>query len=98
MVALAVGAGNAVAEESTAEQRQQVRLPETPYDYTQASLPKYVRKHAAMYDNTPADNPITNHGATLGRVLFYDRQLSRNGTTSCASCHQQKLAFTDGKK
>ena len=98
MVVLAVSAGNAAAEESNAEQRQQVRLPKTPYDYTQASLPKYVRKHAAMYDNTPADNPITNHGATLGRVLFYDRQLSRNGTTSCASCHQQKLAFTDGKK
>ncbi len=32
----------------------------------------------------------------MGRVLFYDRSLSANGTTSCASCHQQKLAFTDG--
>lgn len=46
-------------------------------------------------DNTPQNNPITDIGATLGRVLFYDRSLSRNGTISCASCHQQKHAFGD---
>jgi cytochrome c peroxidase len=33
----------------------------------------------------------------LGRHLFYDRALSGNGTYSCASCHQQELAFTDGR-
>ncbi|HEX7418542.1 MAG TPA: cytochrome c peroxidase [Thermoanaerobaculia bacterium] len=33
----------------------------------------------------------------LGRQLFYDRRLSYNGTQSCADCHQQKLAFTDGR-
>lgn len=33
----------------------------------------------------------------LGRHLFYDRRLSGNGTQSCASCHQQTLAFTDGQ-
>ena len=32
----------------------------------------------------------------LGRFLFYDRRLSGNGTQSCASCHIQQLAFTDG--
>jgi cytochrome c peroxidase len=31
----------------------------------------------------------------LGRVLFYDRQLSRNDTVACASCHRQKAAFAD---
>lgn len=34
---------------------------------------------------------------TLGRVLFYDTQLSADGSTSCASCHQQSLAFSDDK-
>ncbi len=34
----------------------------------------------------------------LGRHLFYEKRLSRNNTTSCGSCHQQKLAFTDGLK
>jgi cytochrome c peroxidase len=33
----------------------------------------------------------------LGRHLFYDTRLSRNGSRSCASCHKQELAFTDGK-
>jgi cytochrome c peroxidase len=43
----------------------------------------------ASFDNTPAANPITDAGATLGRVLFYDVRLSRNDATSCASCHRQ---------
>jgi cytochrome c peroxidase len=46
---------------------------------------------------TPPDNPLTVAKAELGRHLFYDRRLSYNGTQSCASCHQQRLAFTDGK-
>lgn len=33
----------------------------------------------------------------LGRYLFYDKRISGNGTQSCASCHIQSLAFTDGK-
>lgn len=42
-------------------------------------------------------NPeVTNHGATLGRVLFYDPQLSINNSVSCASCHEQSKAFADG--
>ena len=35
--------------------------------------------------------------ALLGRYLFYDRRMSVNGTQSCASCHRQELAFTDGR-
>ena len=48
--------------------------------------------------NTPATNPITDAGATLGRVLFYDRRLSANQSMSCASCHQQALGFTDAAR
>jgi cytochrome c peroxidase len=36
-----------------------------------------------------------DHLPTLGRVLFYDRQLSVNNSVSCASCHKQELAFAD---
>lgn len=46
-------------------------------------------------DNTPASNPITDAGATLGRVLFYDKRLSANNTVSCGSCHLQALGFAD---
>lgn len=40
---------------------------------------------------------ITNEGATLGRVLFYDKKLSLNNSVSCATCHHQNKAFTDGE-
>jgi len=45
----------------------------------------------------PADNPTTKEGVYLGRLLFYEKALSANNDISCESCHQQKLAFTDGK-
>jgi len=44
----------------------------------------------------PAENPMTAAKVELGRHLFYDTRLSANRTQSCATCHQQKLAFTDG--
>jgi cytochrome c peroxidase len=45
----------------------------------------------------PEDNPMTEEGIRLGRHLFYDPILSFDSTVSCASCHQQEKAFTDGK-
>lgn len=45
----------------------------------------------------PADNPMSKAKIKLGRWLFYDRRLSVNNTMSCATCHIQALAFTDGK-
>lgn len=59
-------------------------------NYENQSLPGYIRR-----DNTTVGNPITDEGATLGRVLFYDKRLSRDNTVSCASCHQQARAFGD---
>lgn len=50
---------------------------------------------ASSLDNTPGGNAITDAGATLGRVLFYDRRLSANDRVACASCHQQAFAFSD---
>ncbi len=45
----------------------------------------------------PDDNPMSAAKVELGRYLFYDPQLSGNGTMSCSSCHLQALAFSDGK-
>jgi cytochrome c peroxidase len=59
------------------------------YPYASQPVPTYVTR-----DNT-ADNPITDAGATLGRVLFYDKALSVDESISCASCHKQSLAFGD---
>lgn len=44
------------------------------------------------------DNATTDAGATLGRVLFYDKKLSLNNTVSCGTCHQQQKGFSDGKQ
>src|SRR5579862_6265360 len=45
----------------------------------------------------PASNPMNDAKMELGRRLFYDKRMSVNGKASCATCHRQELAFTDGK-
>jgi cytochrome c peroxidase len=44
----------------------------------------------------PRDNPLITERVNLGRQLFHEPLLSRNGAISCASCHAEKSAFTDG--
>jgi cytochrome c peroxidase len=85
------------------EQPKIIDLPETPYNYTNLNLPPHFLTNddgalpSSIYgiDNNPGDNPVTDAGATLGRVLFYDTHLSRNETVACGSCHRQDLAFSD---
>jgi cytochrome c peroxidase len=43
----------------------------------------------------PLDNPLTVEGVDLGRKLFHDKILSKNGVQSCASCHNKQYGFTD---
>lgn len=66
--------------------REKLNLPENYYNYSTSPFPGNVglRQQNAL--------------ATLGRVLFYDVNLSKDRTVSCASCHQQALAFSDGLK
>ena len=59
-------------------------------NYANQTRPGYISR-----DNTPGDNPVTDAGATLGRVLFHDKRLSRNDTVSCSTCHQQAFGFSD---
>mgnify|MGYP000159165748 CR=1 FL=1 len=47
--------------------------------------------------SVPKDNPLTEEGVALGRKLFYDPLLSANNQVSCADCHMQEKAFSDGK-
>lgn len=81
-----------------------LNLPSIPFDYETSDLPEHFTNNVPGQrlptsvnglDNTPANNPITNDGATLGRVLFYDKKLSANGTVSCSSCHKQDFGFSD---
>lgn len=43
----------------------------------------------------PKDNPYSPAKAELGRLLYYDKRISADGTLSCASCHDPKKGFTD---
>lgn len=61
---------------------------------------RYELKYPAYFGNRftiPEDNPMTDAGVQLGRMLFYEERLSSNSTVSCATCHKQALAFTDGE-
>ncbi|MEM7798245.1 MAG: cytochrome c peroxidase [Chloroflexota bacterium] len=72
------------------------QLTGTAYSYTDFDLPPhFLDDEITDADNTPNSNPITDEGATLGRVLFYDTLLSANNSVSCASCHQQSVGFSD---
>lgn len=73
-----------------------LNLPATPFNYSNIGLPAYLNTPNILGQvNTPGNNPITDNGATLGRVLFYDKSLSINNTISCASCHKQANGFSD---
>ena len=52
---------------------KQPNLPATPYNYSSIVFPAHVLASLAINDNTPPGNQITDNGATLGRVLFYDK-------------------------
>lgn len=76
-----------------------LNLPVNPYNYSDLDLPGYFfDTDVVMADNTPNTNLVTDEGATLGRVLFYDKALSLNHATSCASCHSQETGFTDNRQ
>ncbi|MEE9359550.1 MAG: cytochrome c peroxidase [Hyphomicrobium sp.] len=79
---------------------------EDSYNYANPDFPDHFRVESEGFhmqvplldsDNTPADNPTTNAGAALGRVLFYDENLSQNRTISCGSCHKQSTGFSDDR-
>ena len=50
-----------------------------------------------MYMPVPEANPLTHDKVLLGRKLFFDKRLSRDGTLACANCHNPQLGFSDGR-
>ena len=75
-----------------------LNLPETPFDYESFTLPGFIKSNLIIHDDTQEYGPITNDGVTLGRVIFYDKEVSKNRTVSCASCHIQEFGFSDTAK
>jgi cytochrome c peroxidase len=50
-----------------------------------------------LYLPVPEENPLTAEKIELGRRLFFDRRLSRDGSVACASCHDPERAYSDGR-
>ncbi len=63
-----------------------VSFDDTPYALSFGSFPP---------PQIAGDNNLTVQGVKLGRMLFYEKMLSGDGTMACASCHLQEFAFTD---
>lgn len=87
---------------------EDLNIPDVPFDYENIELPAHFLNNdfpnnfafqfaAIESDNTPVNNPTTHVGALLGRVLFYEKKLSQNGTIACASCHKQENGFSDNE-
>ena len=98
---LACGFGTAGAGQGS--RRDVPTLPETPCEYADPTLPRHAAATGgslgiAASDNTPDSNVLTNDGASLGRVLFYDTRLSANNSVSCSSCHLQGHRFSDPRR
>ena len=72
-----------------------LRLPGAPFNYANLALTAAFLSNSSGSDNQPLDNVVTDAGAALGRVLFYDKRLSANQTVSCSSCHQREHGFAD---
>lgn len=76
-----------------------LNLPNELFNYANPNLPDhFTDSEVRRIDNTPNNNMLTDAGATLGRVLFYDVRLSANNTVSCASCHLQANGFSDSRR
>lgn len=77
-------------------------LPDNYYTYVPADAPDWILNSIAPTGPQPAPDiehswsiKVTDAGATLGRVLFYDKALSLNNNVSCGSCHKQQFGFAD---
>lgn len=85
---------------------EKLSLPEQPYAYNNLNLPEGTSTNFGNFIDFEIINgipvfqgsktDITPWGATLGRVLFYDKKMSLNNTVSCGTCHHQDKGFADG--
>lgn len=93
---LGVNKSDELTSENIIELSDYLTIPSSAYNYSDIDVPDFFNLQPNTdQDNTPNNNVVTDWGATLGRVLFYDKVLSANNTTSCSSCHLQASGFSD---
>ncbi|MFZ9935762.1 MAG: MbnP family protein [Luteolibacter sp.] len=73
--------------------------PVTPIDLPDKFTPyRFTMSRTFPMPDLPRDNPLIEERIALGEKLFHDKALSRDGTISCATCHQADAAFADRLK
>ena len=72
--------------------------PTTEEPILQDNTPYVLDKGSFPAAPIAADNSLTVQGVLLGRMLFYEKTLSKNNTLACAGCHKQEFAFNDSAR
>lgn len=71
------------------------KKPDVPNNISIDTTPYVLEYGALPTPDLPLDNPLTEAGVQLGKMLFYEPMMSKDGSMSCASCHNQMDAFSD---
>ncbi len=74
------------SDDDSNESENTVVYDDSPYTLDYGALPA---------PQIPLDNPLTIQGVKLGKMLFFEPMLSKDGSMTCGSCHRQEDAFTD---
>lgn len=73
--------------------------PEAPKELAELDTTPYVLEYGNLPAPViPSDNELTEQGVMLGRMLFYEPMLSKDGSQACANCHQQPDGFSDMRR
>jgi cytochrome c peroxidase len=88
MLALLLSACGTTEEKPAATTPAPAATPPAPMKLDLVALPEM---------KVPADNPMTADKVALGKQLFFDTRLSKNGNMSCETCHLPDKGWTDGK-
>ncbi len=78
----------------TPGQRARHRNIDAPPQPFEPPIPTGISK-TLWRSKIPIDNPVTRAKVSLGELLYFDKRLSSDGTTSCGTCHDPASAFTD---
>lgn len=89
LIAILIGCTRQMPEQPVVGETK-LNLPSTPYEYSYVTTDN--GQEPVLYED---GSVIDNKKATIGRVLFYDKALSFNNSTACASCHIQEYGFSD---
>jgi cytochrome c peroxidase len=74
-------------------------IPRRPLDLPAKFTPyRFATSAGFPIPDLPRDNPLIEERVALGRKLFHETLLSRDGTISCASCHDSRAAFSDARR